>query len=78
MKFKNPFIGLTKFEWCLWTISVVVVTGSFVLSGSSDILTIIASLIGVTALIFVAKGVCFWTDFNSNFCGFLRYYIVLF
>lgn len=50
MKFKNPFIGLTKFEWCLWTISVVVVTGSFVLSGSSDILTIIASLIGVTAV----------------------------
>ena len=76
MKFKNPFIGLTKFEWCLWTISVVVVTGSFVLSGSTDILTIIASLIGVTALIFVAKG--FWTDFNSNFCGLLRYYIVLF
>lgn len=56
MKFKNPFIGLTKFEWCLWTISVVVVTGSFVLSGSTDILTIIASLIGVTLLFSLLRG----------------------
>ena len=77
MKFKNPFIGLTKFEWCLWTISVVVVTGSFVLSGSSDILTIIASLIGVTALIFVAKGYVFGqilTVIFAVFYGIISFY----
>ena len=77
MKFKNPFIGLTKFEWCLWIISVVVVTGSFVLSGSSDILTIIASLIGVTALIFVAKGYVFGqilTVIFAVFYGIISFY----
>lgn len=52
----NPFRGLSRFEWCLWLLSAAVVTLSFLLSGSTDILTIIASLIGVTALIFVAKG----------------------
>ena len=56
MKIRNIFRSLTKFELCLWIISMIVVIGSFLLSGSSDILTIIASLIGVTALIFVAKG----------------------
>lgn len=56
MKFKNPFLNLTKFEWFLWTASIIIVTCSFLLSGSGDVLTITASLIGVTALIFVAKG----------------------
>ena len=40
----------------LWLISLLVVTGAFLLSGTADALSIIASLIGVTALIFVAKG----------------------
>lgn len=56
MRFKNPFNDLTTFEWGLWIVSVIVVAGSFVLSKGGDCLTLIASLIGVTALIFVAKG----------------------
>lgn len=56
MKLKNPFKDLTKFELGLWITSVVVIVASFIISGGGDILTIIASLIGVTALIFVAKG----------------------
>lgn len=56
MKIKNPFRDLTGFETALWLTSVLVSVGSFILSGGSDILTAIASLIGVTALIFVAKG----------------------
>ncbi len=56
MKLKNQFKDLTKFEFTLWMVSVVVITGSFAISGGEDVLTIIASLIGVTALIFVAKG----------------------
>ena len=51
----NPFRKLTKFEWVLWILSLVVVGGGF-LASSGDILTLTASLIGVTALIFVAKG----------------------
>ena len=52
----NSFRDLTRFERVLWLTSVVGVILSFALSGSGDILTMIASLIGVTAVIFVAKG----------------------
>ncbi len=31
MKLKNPFRYLTKFEWCLWSLSVTVVTVAFFL-----------------------------------------------
>ncbi len=56
MRLKNPFKDLTGFELCLWIISVIVVALSFVVSKGGDYLTLVASLIGVTALIFVAKG----------------------
>lgn len=56
MKFKNPFKDLTKFEFALWFSSVVVVTASFLIPHDRDYLTLIASLIGVTALIFCSKG----------------------
>lgn len=52
----NPFSKLTKFEWLLWLTSIAVVAGSSILSGGFDMLSLIASLVGVTALIFVAKG----------------------
>ncbi|MBQ8514255.1 MAG: nicotinamide mononucleotide transporter [Ruminococcus sp.] len=55
-KHRNPFRDLTRFEWTLWLVSVIVVTGSFLLTPSPDYLTLAASLVGVTALIFVAKG----------------------
>lgn len=56
LKLKNPFRDLTPFEWMLWLLSVIVVTGSFLLTPVPDYLTLTASLVGVTALIFVAKG----------------------
>ncbi len=56
VKFKNPFKELTKFEMCLWLLSVAVITISFLFSGEKDVFTVAVSLIGVTALIFVAKG----------------------
>ena len=52
----NPFKDLTKFELILWIGSVFMVTASFLLAPTNDYLTLTASLIGVTALIFVAKG----------------------
>lgn len=50
------FKTFTKFEWALWITSMTVVTGSFLIGKCADLLTLIASLTGVTALIFVAKG----------------------
>ena len=50
------FKELTKFEFWLWALSVVIVTLSFVLAPDKDFLSLSASLVGVTALIFVAKG----------------------
>ncbi|MBQ8600761.1 MAG: nicotinamide mononucleotide transporter [Clostridia bacterium] len=52
----NPFKDFTKFEWGLWILSLLAVGGSYLLAPSGDLLSLIASLIGVTALIFVAKG----------------------
>ena len=55
-KFLNPFADLTLFERGLWCTSVAVIILSAVLMGNADLFSVIASLIGVTALIFVAKG----------------------
>lgn len=52
----SAFRDLTRGERRLWLCSMIVVTASFVFSGGGDWLSCIASLIGVTALIFVAKG----------------------
>ena len=49
-------VSLTRFEWALWGTSILVVAGTYLLFKSGDLLSLIASLIGVTALIFVAKG----------------------
>lgn len=56
MNIKDFFIRLTAFEWVLWLGSAVVITVSYILAGEYDGLTLIVSLIGVTALIFTAKG----------------------
>ena len=77
MKFKNPFKDLSKFELILWSVSIVVVTGSFFVQPSGNILSLIASLIGVTALIFVAKGYVLGqvlTVVFAVFYGIISYY----
>ena len=56
MKLKNPFHDLTKFEMALWLVSSAVIIASYIFSRGGGILEMIASLIGVTALIFVSKG----------------------
>jgi nicotinamide mononucleotide transporter PnuC len=53
---KNVVRELTKFEWGLWLTSVTVIIISSLLVPEPDIMSMIASFIGVTALIFVAKG----------------------
>lgn len=53
---RNPFKSLSRFEFCLWLCSMVTVILCYVFSPSRDIFSTIGSLIGVTALIFTAKG----------------------
>ncbi len=56
MKIHNPFADLTKFEWGLWLFSFTAVLLSFFLTEDGSLLNTLASLIGVTALILLAKG----------------------
>lgn len=48
--------NLSLFERGLWICSVCVVLFSFLLAGRVDVLVLLASLVGVSALIFLAKG----------------------
>ncbi len=56
MDWLSPFKKLTAFEKMLWLSSVAAVWLSFLVPKEKDVLNLIASLIGATALIFVAKG----------------------
>jgi len=52
----KDFLALTPFEVCLWSVSVLVTVVSYILSPEGGFFNFLASLIGVTAIIFVAKG----------------------
>ncbi|MDD6540138.1 MAG: nicotinamide riboside transporter PnuC [Firmicutes bacterium] len=52
----KSFRDFTKLDIIIWTGSVTALIISFAASGGGDALTLIASLIGVTSLIFIAKG----------------------
>lgn len=55
-KIKSLINYFTPFERCLWLSSIALITVSFLLFDRSSYLSLAASLIGVTALIFCAKG----------------------
>jgi len=52
----SPISELTIFEKLLWGFSVILLALSFFLTDEQDPMTLISSLVGVTALIFIAKG----------------------
>lgn len=55
--FTNYFTNyFTKSEIALWTTSVIVILASFIIFDRENYMTLAASLIGVTSLIFNAKG----------------------
>ena len=71
------FQDLSRFEKKLYIASLLTVSGAFLLSRSDDVLTLIASLIGATALIFVAKGYVIGqilTVVFSAFYGVISFY----
>ena len=53
---KKLFTYFSKMELILWSVSVIFIIGSFYIFDRESYLTLIASLIGVTSLIFNAKG----------------------
>ena len=53
---KKLFTYFSKIEYILWSVSVFFIVLSFCVFDSENHLTLIASLIGVTSLIFNAKG----------------------
>ena len=52
----NPIKNLSKLDLIIWTVSLVVLTISNFALGNFDALTLIATYIGITSLIFAAKG----------------------
>ena len=55
-KIKSAISYFSKFELGLWSVCVILITVSFCIFDRENYSTLIASLIGVTALIFCAKG----------------------
>lgn len=53
---RNPFVELNKKDWVIYSISLVVVVVANFISGSVNYFNLIATLLGVTSLIFIAKG----------------------
>ncbi len=56
MKIRKNLRYFTPFEYLLWLGSMAVITASFFIFGGDGYLTLAASLVGVTSLIFCAKG----------------------
>jgi len=54
--FKRIIAYFTKQEIVLWSVSALCIMVSFVIFDRANVMTLIASLIGVTSLIFTAKG----------------------
>lgn len=52
----NPIKSLTKKEWILWMGSLAIVILSNLLSTDRDVLTLVSACVGITSLIFAAKG----------------------
>lgn len=52
----NPIKSLTKKEWFIWSGSLFAVILSNIIPCNFDLLTLVAALVGVTSLIFAAKG----------------------
>ncbi|MGN0180833.1 MAG: nicotinamide riboside transporter PnuC [Candidatus Ornithomonoglobus sp.] len=52
----NPIKNLTKKEWVLWLGSLFIIAVSDILSGGINLLTLMSAWVGITSLIFAAKG----------------------
>ncbi len=67
-KIISLFASLTKFELILWLTSIITITLSTFMLSEVSVLNLISSLVGVTALIFLAKGYVFGQVLIVAFC----------
>lgn len=72
----NPFSTLTKKEWLLWLCSLLIVLVSNILAANFDPLTLIAALVGVTSLVFAAKGNVWGAGADDRVQYFIRYHLL--
>ncbi len=56
MNIKKTYLGLSLIDILIWLISVLLVVLAFCLFDRANVMNLAASLVGVTALIYVAKG----------------------
>lgn len=52
----NPFKNLSRKDWTLWIISLIVVVTANILAGQAHLSTVLGTIVGVTALIYMARG----------------------
>ena len=74
---KKIFTYFTKTEWTLWLSSITLIVVAFLFSPEKDYLSFVSSLVGVTALIFSAKGNPLGQVFMIIFCimyGVISYF----
>lgn len=55
-KIKSFLAYFTRFEKILWSVSVILILSAFIFLENNGVLTLIATLVGITALLFNAKG----------------------
>ncbi len=85
--FVKPIVSLSRFEWALWIISAAVIALSFAAIRENP-MTLAASLVGVSALIFLAKGAVVgqvlillfsllygWVSFEQRYYGEMLTYL---
>lgn len=56
IKLTNPFKCLSVRDYIIWALSVVINFAAFAITGFKDVLTLLSAIIGITSLIFNAKG----------------------
>ena len=67
-RIKRLLSYFSRVEWTIWLSSIMLIIISFILSPAKDIFSLISSLVGVTALIYSAKGNPFGQVLMIAFC----------
>lgn len=67
-KVKKAFNSLTKIELIIWLTSISIIFFSSLIFGNFDFLNVLSSVMGVTGIIFIAKGLVIGQLFVILFC----------
>ena len=70
---QNPFAALTKKEWIIYSISLIIVIVSNFFTKSIDFFKMASTIVGATALIFMAKGNVWGQILSVIFCAMYAY-----